>query len=87
MEGSSLTPINCRMGRAALDWTQARLAHEAHVAVRVVLEFEKGAARPHRNNCSEIVRAFENAGVEFLMHGTRVLVLPPLSPISVAAAD
>jgi transcriptional regulator with XRE-family HTH domain len=83
MDGSNLTPICCRMGRAALDWSQARLAREAHIAVGVVLQFEKGGSRPQRNNLREIVLAFENAGVEFLVHGTRILVLPPL-PIPTA---
>jgi transcriptional regulator with XRE-family HTH domain len=78
MEGSSLSPVNCRMARAALDWSQMRLAHEAHVAVGVVLQFENGSSRPHRNNLTEIVLAFERGGVEFLVHGTRILVLPPL---------
>jgi transcriptional regulator with XRE-family HTH domain len=75
--------VACRMGRAALDWTQARLAREAHVAVRVVLQFENGSSTPRRNNLREIVLAFEAAGVEFLAHGTRILVLPPL-PIPIA---
>jgi hypothetical protein len=37
----------------------------------------------------ELVFAFEAAGVEFLAHGTRILVLPPLSPVPkvVVAAD
>jgi transcriptional regulator with XRE-family HTH domain len=78
MDGTSLTPVCCRMGRAALDWSQARLAHEAHVAVVVVLQFENGSSTPRRNNLREIVLAFEAAGVEFLVHGTRILVLPPL---------
>jgi ribosome-binding protein aMBF1 (putative translation factor) len=78
MKGSNLTPISCRMARTALDWSQARLAHEAHVAVQVILQFEKGGSRPQRNNLREIVRAFEQAGVEFLTHGNRIVVLPPL---------
>jgi transcriptional regulator with XRE-family HTH domain len=78
--------VACRMGRAALDWTQARLAREAHVAVRVVLQFENGSSTPRRNNLREIVLAFENAGIEFLAHGTRILVLPPLSPVPKAVA-
>jgi transcriptional regulator with XRE-family HTH domain len=86
MERSSLTPISCRMGRAALDWSQARLAHEAHVALRVLQAFESGFSRPHRNNLREIVLVFEAAGIEFLMHGGRILVLPPLSPVPIAAA-
>jgi transcriptional regulator with XRE-family HTH domain len=85
MEGSSLSPVNCRMARAALDWTQARLACEAHVTISVVLHFENGSSTPRRNNLTEIVLAFENAGVEFLVHGTRILVLPPVPKVVVAA--
>jgi predicted transcriptional regulator len=85
MDGSSLTPISCRMGRAALDWSQARLAQESHVAVGVITQFEVGGSRPRRNNCTEIVRVFEQAGVKFLRHGNQVLVLPPLSPVPIAA--
>jgi predicted transcriptional regulator len=84
MDGASLTPISCRMGRAALEWSQARLAQESHVAVGVIVQFEKGGSRPQRNNLREIVRAFEQAGVEFLTHGARILVLPPLSPVPIA---
>jgi hypothetical protein len=58
-------------------------AREAHIAVGVVLQFENGAATPHRNNLREIVLAFERSGVEFLVHGTRILVLPPL-PLPIA---
>ena len=75
--------VACRMGRAALEWTQARLAREAHVTVRVVLQFVNGSSTPRRNNLREIVLAFEAAGVEFLVHGARILVLPPL-PIPIA---
>jgi hypothetical protein len=81
--------VACRMSRAVLDWTQARLAREAHFAVRVVLQFENGSSTPRRNNLREIVLAFETAGVVFLLHDSRVLVLPPLSPVLkvVAAAE
>jgi predicted transcriptional regulator len=86
MEGSSLSPVSCRMARAALDWTQARLAYEARITISVVLHFENGSSTPRRNNLREIVNAFERCGVEFLVHGTRILVLPPLSPVPIAAA-
>jgi predicted transcriptional regulator len=71
------------MGRAALDWTQDRLAAEANVSRGVIHDFEKGVSTPHRNNLVEIVRALEHAGVEFLAHGARILVLPPL-PVPIA---
>jgi transcriptional regulator with XRE-family HTH domain len=81
MDGSRLTPICCRMARAAIDWTQARLAREAHITVRVILDFEAGVSTPQRNNLRAIVLGFEVAGVEFLVHGTRIIVLPPVSPV------
>jgi DNA-binding XRE family transcriptional regulator len=78
--------VACRMSRAALDWTQGRLATKANVSRGVIHDFEKGISTPHRNNLAEIVLAFENAGVEFLAHGVRILVLPPLpSPVAIAA--
>jgi DNA-binding XRE family transcriptional regulator len=81
-----LSPVTCRMARAAMDWTQAHLAHQARVALRTVQQFEAGASMPRRNNLREIVLAFENAGVEFRVHGTRILVLPPLpGPMAIAA--
>jgi hypothetical protein len=62
------------------------LAHQAHVALRTVQQFEAGASTPRRNNLREIVVAFENAGVEFLVHLTRILVLPPPpGPVAIAA--
>jgi transcriptional regulator with XRE-family HTH domain len=79
MEGSSLSPVSCRMARASVDWSQERLAAEAHVSRGVINLFEKGVSTPRRNNLAEIVLAFERAGVEFLVHGARILVLPPLA--------
>jgi predicted transcriptional regulator len=89
MEGSSLSPVTCRMARSAVDWTQKRLAHEAHVAVGVVLDFEAGTSIPQRNNLRAMVVAFELAGIVFLMHDGRILVQPPLSPVpkAVVVAD
>jgi transcriptional regulator with XRE-family HTH domain len=83
--GGSLTPISCRMARAAIPWSRERLAANAHVSLGVVRDFENGVSTPHRNNLREIFLAFQKAGVEFLVHGNRVLVLPPLSPVAVAA--
>jgi DNA-binding transcriptional regulator YiaG len=84
MEGSQLSPITCRMARASIDWSQAHLAREAHIAVGVVRDYESGRSVPRRHNLAEIVLVFQKAGVEFLTHGTRVLVLPPPQPIPIA---
>jgi transcriptional regulator with XRE-family HTH domain len=79
-------PTACRMARAALAWSQDQLAAAANVSRGVIHDFEKGVSTPHRNNLAAISRAFEKAGVEFLLHRTRILVLPPLSPVPKAVA-
>jgi transcriptional regulator with XRE-family HTH domain len=79
MDGASLTPICCRMARAALRWSLAALADEADVAVGVVRDYEQGRSIPHRNNLSAIVRAFTGVGVVFILHDGQLLVLPPPS--------
>jgi predicted transcriptional regulator len=79
-----LSSVSCRMARAGLDWTQMKLAREAHITVRVILDFEAGVSTPQRNNLRAIVFAFETAGVEFLVHGDRILVLPPVPKVVVA---
>ena len=68
--------VACRMGRASLDWTQEKLADEANLSTGVIGDYECGRSTLHRNHLTAILRAFENAGIEFLVHGTRVLVLP-----------
>jgi transcriptional regulator with XRE-family HTH domain len=86
--GVSIDACSCRMARGALCWSQEKLADQAKVSRGVIHDFEKGSSRPHRNNMVEIVRAFQTAGIEFLKHGTRILVLPPLTtgvPMAIAA--
>lgn len=37
-----MTPVQCRMARAALGWSIRRLAQEADLASNTVLAFERG---------------------------------------------
>ena len=76
-----IDPTACRMARAALQLSRGQLAGEAKTSVGVIRDYEHGRATPHRNNLAAIVRAFERGGVEFLAHGARILVLPPVSPV------
>ena len=77
----------CRMSRAALNWSQARLAHEARVGLQTVLKFENGSSVPRRNNLRELVLALERGGILFLMHDGRFLVVPPLPVPTAIVAD
>jgi transcriptional regulator with XRE-family HTH domain len=59
----------CRAARALLDWNQGELAEAAKVARQTVVDFERGARTPHRNNLEAIQGALEAAGVEFIEDG------------------
>src|SRR5690349_9066320 len=62
----SMTPAQCRAGRALLDWSQQQLADAARVGVVTVRQFE-GAASQARNSSLELMqRALEAGGVIFV---------------------
>ena len=49
-----------------LGWSQSELAEAAGVSRATVLDFERGARAPHRNNLDAMRRAMEAAGIEFI---------------------
>nr|WP_265516904.1 helix-turn-helix transcriptional regulator [Nitratireductor luteus] len=49
-----------------LGWSQSELADAADVSRATVVDFERGARVPHRNNLAAIRRALETAGIEFI---------------------
>ena len=58
----------CRMARAALDWSQRDLASAAGVSARTVIRYEAGGAiLPAR--VEALRQALELAGVVFIAHG------------------
>ena len=62
---SSLTPLQSRMGRAALEWTQAELGEEAGVALDTIVRFERGGGAASEANAATLRQAMEAAGVMF----------------------
>ena len=64
----SISPRQCRMARAALNWSNPDLAAAAKVGVNTVSRFEQGGDA-RRSSLEAIRRAFEGAGVVFLGHG------------------
>ncbi|MER8611843.1 helix-turn-helix domain-containing protein [Mesorhizobium sp. M0563] len=49
-----------------LGWSQGELAVAAGVSRATIVDFERGARIPHRNNLDAIRSALEAAGVEFI---------------------
>ena len=61
-----LSPAQCRMGRAALEWTAAELSKRSSVGVTTISRFESRLTTPTRATLAAIRRALEAAGVEFI---------------------
>lgn len=60
-----ITPLQCRMARAALQWSVNDLAAAAKLAPNTISSFEVEKRRPNRATLTVIRAAFEAAGVEF----------------------
>jgi transcriptional regulator with XRE-family HTH domain len=56
----------CRMARAALGWSAAKLADAAQVGVATVNRFESGTAVPIPATLAAIERALSSGGVLFI---------------------
>ena len=59
------THVQCRMARAAVDWTIPRLAVQAEVGKTTIIRFERGKSIPTPSTRAALRRAFEEAGVVF----------------------
>ena len=62
---SYLTPLQSRMGRAALEWTQAELSEEGEVPLNTIVRFERGEGVASEANVAALRQAMEAAGVMF----------------------
>lgn len=62
-----LSPAQCRMARALLNWTQPELAELCNLAPMTISKFEKehNDYRPEARTIEKIMAVFENAGLEF----------------------
>lgn len=61
-----MTRDQCRAARALLDWTQDRLADASSVSKKTLADFEAGKRIPYDRTLSDIRRALEAAGLEFI---------------------
>lgn len=64
--------MQCRMARAALNWSTKELAEKARVGMATVARFERGDASTIPATLAAIQRALEAAGVEFIDRGVRL---------------
>ena len=62
---SRLTPLQSRLGRAALEWTQAELSEEAGVPLNTIVRFERGEGVASEADVAALRQAMEAAGVMF----------------------
>ncbi|SFV32232.1 Helix-turn-helix [Devosia crocina] len=56
----------CRAARGLLDWSREELATQAQVAIRTIIDFERGARLPRQSTLEALALAFEEAGVEMI---------------------
>ena len=62
-----MTPVQCRMARAALCWKLQDLADRCHVSVATIVRLEQGGRnKTTPANLAAIRRAFEAEGVIFI---------------------
>lgn len=61
-----ITHDQCRAARSLIRMKQVELADAAGLSKQTVVDFERGARTPHRNNMAMIQSALEAAGIEFI---------------------
>jgi len=62
----SMSPEQCKGARAMLGWSRELLGKSARVAVRTIIDFERGARRPYDRTLADIRRALEDADIIFI---------------------
>lgn len=61
-----ITSAQCRAARALIEWPRDQLAEASKVALRTIVDFERGAREPREVTLDAIQRALEAAGVIFV---------------------
>jgi transcriptional regulator with XRE-family HTH domain len=62
----SITPAQCRAGRALVELDQSELASKSNVSRNTIVDFERGRRVPTTNNLAAIRSALEASGVVFV---------------------
>lgn len=61
-----LSPMQCRAGRAMLNWSREDLAEKSGVSRQTLADFETEKRKPYDRTLADIVRVMEAAGLEFI---------------------
>jgi transcriptional regulator with XRE-family HTH domain len=61
-----MSPVQLRMARAALRWSQAELAEQSGVFINTIKAYESGASDPKKSTELALKRALRKFGVEFI---------------------
>lgn len=67
-----ISPEQCRMARAGLQWSQAELSRRSGVAPATIAAFEKGIRSPYPRTVRDLETALKSAGVRFFNGGACV---------------
>ena len=62
-----ITPEQCKAARAMLGWPREKLAAAAGVAIRTLVDFERGARQPYERTLKDIKHALEDSGILFII--------------------
>ena len=69
-----MTPVQCRMARAALCWKLQDLADRCHVSVATIIRLEQGGRnKTTPANLAAIRRTFEAEGITFIWEEGRAV--------------
>lgn len=63
---TQITPAQCRMARAALQWTVKELSERSKVGTTTINRFEMGLSAPVHSTLTVLRLTFEAAGIEFI---------------------
>lgn len=63
---STISPAQCRAARGLLNWSREQLAEASFVAIRTIVDFERGARQPRVATVASLGSTFETAGVAFI---------------------
>ncbi len=66
MAFNAITAKQCSAARALLGWSRKKLAVNASVSERTVIDFERGARKTYEMTIRAIRSAIEDAGIDFI---------------------
>lgn len=66
IDGSMISPAQCRAARALLGWTQQDLAEAAEIGNATIRNFESGKSLPQSATLRVLAQALQSARVEFI---------------------